>query len=43
MGFEPELLFFGRPCDLPGLCREHVSVVVVRPLVLQSIDARRMR
>jgi hypothetical protein len=22
------------PCDLPELCREHVSVVVVRPLVL---------
>jgi len=25
---------FGRPCDLPGLCREHVSVCVVVPLVL---------
>jgi hypothetical protein len=24
----------GRPCDLPGLCREHVSVCVVVPLVL---------
>src|SRR5919197_4839928 len=24
----------GRPCDLPGWCLEHVSVVVVRPLVL---------
>jgi transposase len=34
MRFERGLVFFGRPCDLPGLCREHVSVVVVRPLVL---------
>src|SRR5215203_5335326 len=25
---------FGRPCDLPGLCCEHVSVCVVVPLVL---------
>jgi hypothetical protein len=25
---------FGRRCDLPGLCREHVSVCVVVPLVL---------
>src|SRR3954447_3095752 len=25
---------FGRPCDLPGLCCEHVSVYVVVPLVL---------
>ena len=25
---------FGRPCDLPGLCLEHVSVCVVVPLVL---------
>jgi hypothetical protein len=25
---------FGRPCDLPGLCRERVSVCVVVPLVL---------
>jgi transposase len=34
MRFERGLVCFGRPCDLPGLCREHVSVVVVRPLVL---------
>jgi transposase len=34
MRFERGLVFFGRPCDLPGLCREHVSVVVVCPLVL---------
>jgi transposase len=34
MRFERGLVFFGRRCDLPGLCREHVSVVVVRPLVL---------
>jgi len=33
MGFEP-VLSFGRPCDLPGLCFEHVSVCVVVPLVL---------
>jgi hypothetical protein len=35
MRFERELIGLGRPCDLPGLCREHVSVVVVRPLVLR--------
>jgi hypothetical protein len=40
MRFERGLVSFGRPCDSPGLCREHVSVVVVRPLVLLSIDAR---
>jgi transposase len=34
MRFERGLALFGRPCDLPGLCREHVSVVVVRPLFL---------
>jgi transposase len=34
MRFERGLVCFGRPCDLPGLCREHVSVVVVRSLVL---------
>jgi Transposase len=34
MGCEPGLDLFGRPCDLPRLCREHVSVVVVCPLVL---------
>jgi transposase len=34
MRFERGLVCFGRPCDLPGLCCEHVSVVVVRPLVL---------
>jgi hypothetical protein len=34
MRFERGLVSIGRPCDLPGLCREHVSVVVVRPLVL---------
>jgi hypothetical protein len=28
-------LFWGRPCDLLGLCLEHVSVVVVRPRVLR--------
>jgi len=33
MGCEPGL-FGGRPCDSPGLCREHVSVCVVRPLLL---------
>jgi organic hydroperoxide reductase OsmC/OhrA len=34
---------FGRPFDLPGLCLEHVSVVVVRPLVLPVIiEARRL-
>jgi hypothetical protein len=32
MGFEPVL--FGRPCDLPGLCCELVSVCVVVSLVL---------
>jgi len=35
MRFERGLIRLGRPCDLPGLCREHVSVVVVRPLVLR--------
>jgi hypothetical protein len=25
---------YARPCDLPGLCCEHVSVCVVRPGVL---------
>src|SRR5215211_7186395 len=34
MRFERGLVSIGRPCDLPGWCREHVSVVVVRPLVL---------
>jgi transposase len=34
MRFERERFCLGRLCDLPGLCREHVSVVVVRPLVL---------
>src|SRR6188472_1989547 len=34
MRFERGLVSFGRPCDLPGLCREHVSVCVVVPLVL---------
>src|SRR4051794_27193625 len=29
---------FGRPCDLPGLCCEHVSVCVVVPLVLRSLS-----
>jgi hypothetical protein len=33
MGFEP-VLSFGRPCDLPGLSFELVSVCVVVPLVL---------
>src|SRR4051794_38308354 len=28
---------FGRPCDLPGLCCEHVSVCVVVPLVLPLV------
>ena len=28
---------FGRPCDLPGLCCEHVSVCVVVPLVLPFV------
>jgi hypothetical protein len=43
MRFERGLVSLGRPCDLPGLCREHVSVVVVRPLVLPSlVDARRL-
>ena len=35
MGFEPGL-FVGRPCDLPGLCCEHVSVCVVVPLWLPA-------
>jgi hypothetical protein len=35
MRFERGFVSFGRPCDLPGLCCEHVSVVVVRPLVLR--------
>ena len=30
---------FGRPCDLPGLCCEHVSVCVVVPLVLPLSSA----
>jgi hypothetical protein len=30
----------GRPCDLPGLCLEHVSVVVVCPRVLRSASSR---
>jgi hypothetical protein len=34
MRFE-RALFGGRPCDLPGLCLEHVSVCVVRPRVLR--------
>jgi Transposase len=34
MRFERGIDSVGRPCDLPGLCREHVSVVVVGPLVL---------
>ena len=38
MGFERGLVFVGRPCDLPGLCREHVSVVVVVPLVLPRVN-----
>src|SRR5262245_24800371 len=29
---------FGRPCDLPGLCCEHVSVCVVVPLVLPLVS-----
>jgi hypothetical protein len=42
MGFEP-VLFGGRPCDLPRLCREHVSVCVVCPLLLPlSFNVRRM-
>src|SRR4051794_21444945 len=39
MGFEPGLLF-GRPCDLPGLCCEHVSVCVVVPLILPLVVSR---
>jgi len=35
MRFEREQFCLGRPCDLPGLCFEHVSVVVVCPLVLR--------
>jgi hypothetical protein len=38
MRFEREIDSVGRPCDLPGLCREHVSVVVVRPPVLPRVD-----
>jgi hypothetical protein len=38
MGFEP-VLFGGRPCDLPRLCREHVSVCVVCPLLLPFVNA----
>jgi hypothetical protein len=40
MGFEP-VLFGGRPCDLPRLCCEHVSVCVVCPLLLPFINVRR--
>src|SRR3954452_24197348 len=39
MGFEP-VLSLGRPCDLPGLCCEHVSVCVVVPLVLPPCQPR---
>src|SRR3954467_8440667 len=38
MGFASSPGFsFGRPCDLPGLCLEHVSVCVVVPLVLPLV------
>ena len=36
MGCEPGL-FGGRPCDSPGLCREHGSVCVVRPLCVSRV------
>ena len=36
MGCEPGL-FGGRPCDSPGLCREHGSVCVVRALCVSRV------
>ena len=39
MGFE-SVLFGGRPCDLPRLCCEHVSVCVVARCFSRSLNVR---